>query len=123
MIHAIKDLFAKGDHEGAYALYMRDPSGGGNPELKRTTKAQFVSAMHSMSDTQGKSLFPRQLSHKQLAAVNAFRDAQGRYWKSKLSTLWANGDYRRYGLDIDQFAMLQQVRNQFGPNWLKSVKV
>lgn len=61
------------------------------------------------------------LSDKQRAAVVAFRDANGRDWKKKLGALWMNGNYSRSGIDMDQAALLQQVRNQFGPEWLENV--
>lgn len=61
------------------------------------------------------------LSDKQRAAVVAFRDANGRDWKEKLGALWMNGNYSRRGIDMDQAALLQQVRNQFGPEWLVNV--
>lgn len=61
------------------------------------------------------------LSDEQRAAVVAFRDANGRDWKDKLGALWMNGNYSRRGINLDQAALLQQVRNQFGPEWLENV--
>lgn len=57
------------------------------------------------------------LSEKQRTAVIAFRDTYGRYWKSKLRECWMKAEYPR-GLPEDHAALLQQVRNQFGPEWL-----
>ncbi len=57
---------------------------------------------------------------KQLGAVLAFQTAHGDEWKDKLSTSWGHGNYR--GVDSSQAALLQQVRNQFGPEWLEAVK-
>ncbi len=62
------------------------------------------------------------LSDDQRAAVVAFRDANGRDWKEKLGALWMNGNYSRRGIDMDQAALLQQVRNELGPEWLVNVK-
>lgn len=62
-----------------------------------------------------------ELTDDQRAAVVAFRDANGRDWKDKLGALWMNGSYSRRGIDMDQAALLQQVRNQFGPEWLANV--
>jgi hypothetical protein len=58
---------------------------------------------------------------KQLAAVAAFRASNGREWKEKLASLWMAGDYKRSGIDMDQAALLQQARNQLGPQWLANV--
>jgi hypothetical protein len=58
---------------------------------------------------------------KQLGAVLAFQTAHGNEWKDKLSASWGHGNYR--GVDANQAALLQQVRNQFGPEWLEAVKV
>jgi hypothetical protein len=61
------------------------------------------------------------LSDEQCAAVAAFCDANGRNWKGKLESLWINGNYSQRGIDTNQAALLQQVRNQFGPEWLFKV--
>ena len=58
---------------------------------------------------------------KQLGAVLAFQAAHGEEWKDKLSASWGHGNYR--GVDQSQAALLQQVRNQFGPEWLEAVKI
>lgn len=58
---------------------------------------------------------------KQLGAVLAFQAAHGDEWKDKLSASWGHGNYR--GVDKSQAALLQQVRNHFGPEWLEGVKV
>lgn len=53
-------------------------------------------------------------------AVAKFRDANGRGWKEKLNACWMSGNYR--GINFSQVALLQQVRNEFGPAWLARVK-
>lgn len=65
---------------------------------------------------------PEGLSEDQRAAVTAFRDANGRAWKAKLGSLWMSGNYSRHGVDANQAALLQQVRNQFGPEWLAAYR-
>jgi hypothetical protein len=57
----------------------------------------------------------------QRAAVSAFCAANGRGWKEKLASLWLSGNYKRSGIDVDQAALLQQARNQLGPQWLMKV--
>jgi hypothetical protein len=210
-------LFAKGDHDQAYTLYMRDPNGGAQADFNQTTKNQFVSRMYNTRDVHGKPVYPQpegyqqagfivgheahlrnsnswakiwhvfefeskpyvmlefeqpvstftdaevclqvsrgvtasqrktqmmvtadqidgirsptpviedddtapELSDAQRAAMVAFRDDNGRDWKHKLGVLWTTGNYVRRGIDKDQAAQLQQVRNQFGPEWLANVK-
>lgn len=58
-------------------------------------------------------------SAEQKAAVLAFMSANGKDWKDKLSAAWASGSYRF--ISKDNQALLQQVRNEFGPEWLARV--
>lgn len=83
-------------------------------ELKKQgrTEAEFFEARANAAP---------ELTDDQRAAVVAFRDANGRDWKDKLGALWMNGSYSRRGIDMDQAALLQQVRNQLGPEWLANV--
>lgn len=60
-------------------------------------------------------------SEEQKAALLAFISANGRDWKDKLSAAWASGNYRF--ISKDNQALLQQVRNDFGPEWLAGVYV
>lgn len=53
-------------------------------------------------------------------AVAKFRDANGRDWKYRLNLCWTTGNYR--AINMGQAALLQQVRNEFGPAWLARVK-
>jgi hypothetical protein len=62
-----------------------------------------------------------EITDDQRAAVAAFRDAKGREWKEELGLLWMSGQYARAGIARDQAALLQQVRNQLGPEWLMNV--
>lgn len=60
------------------------------------------------------------LSLEQRLALDRFREAHGRNWKSKLSSLWSSGKDESYPQDG---ALLRQVRNDFGPEWLASAKL
>lgn len=60
-------------------------------------------------------------SAEQKAAVLAFMSANGKDWKDKLSAAWASGSYRF--ISKDNQALLQQVRNDFGPEWLAKISV
>jgi hypothetical protein len=51
---------------------------------------------------------------EQINAVIHFARYHGRYWKAELSGCWITGHYPS-GVDS---CYLQQVRNQFGPEWL-----
>jgi len=54
----------------------------------------------------------------QRAALLKFRQMHGRRWKSWLRCAWMNGVYPTYCIDNGDDCLLQQVRNQLGPNWL-----
>lgn len=52
---------------------------------------------------------------EQLAALKAFAKRHGRHWKRALHNAWLDGrDAREPG-----GALLRQIRNQFGPQWLQ----
>jgi len=57
------------------------------------------------------------LNADQLAALRTFADANGRDWKFKLNHAWMSGRYREYR-GTNEYGLLQQVRNTFGPSWL-----
>ena len=57
-------------------------------------------------------------SQEQLAALQNFATTNGRSWKRALLSAWGNGGCDR----LAEGALLQQVRNQFGPTWLMSDK-
>ena len=61
------------------------------------------------------------LQEDQREALNAFCAKNMHNWKAELSDLWMKGDYSKRGIDQNQAALLQQVRNQFGPEWLEKV--
>lgn len=54
----------------------------------------------------------------QIDALYMFARANGRCWKSALAVLWQNGAYNNAVLGGADPALLQQVRNSFGPSWL-----
>ena len=55
---------------------------------------------------------------EQLSAVFAFAQKEGREWKSRLTSCWMKAGYPGH----DKIShLLQQVRNQFGPQWLESI--
>ena len=60
-----------------------------------------------------KSIYP-ELTNEQAHALQSYAEENGRRWKGKLNDDWMLG--RVYGA-------LQQVRNEFGPTWLKSYRL
>lgn len=54
-----------------------------------------------------------QLTDQQLQALREYAAKNGRTWKSKLGDDWLHCRTR---------GDLQQIRNQFGPTWLKRFK-
>ena len=63
------------------------------------------------------------LTAQQRQSLKQFASANGRNWKSELRTLWMNGAYHYAVLGGADAAMLQQVRNEFGPTWLTRFSV
>lgn len=59
------------------------------------------------------------LTIEQLAAIKAYAAENGRAWKSALRVDWETGNYS----DSAHSAELQQIRNAFGPVWLKRFKM
>lgn len=57
-------LFANGDHDEAYAHYMRDPNGGALADFSQTTKEQFIVSMYSLRDVQGNPIFPQPVGYQ-----------------------------------------------------------
>lgn len=61
-------------------------------------------------------MFAAKPTAEQLDALRAYAKEHGRTWKAKLHAEWMNACQ---GIsDLDQQALLQQVRNQLGPSWL-----
>lgn len=58
---------------------------------------------------------------EQWEALKAYAFAHGRTWKAQLRDEWMNACQ---GIsDLDQQALLQQLRNTFGPRWLRLIDI
>lgn len=66
-----------------------------------------------------------QLNSDQLDTLKQFSEENGRNWKSKLRELWSTGKDEHYKLSDGTAvgAILRQVRNDFGPDWLGKVNL
>lgn len=62
---------------------------------------------------------PGQMTRAQREAVMAVRESNPKGWKRELAAMWETGNYK--GMDTNQAALLQQVRNTQGPEWLVKV--
>ena len=62
---------------------------------------------------------PGQMTRAQREAVMAVRESNPKAWKRELAAMWESGNYK--GMDTNQAALLQQVRNTQGPEWLVKV--
>lgn len=69
--------------------------------------------MAAKTDTKSKAPSIWDLDEGQRAALLEFREQNGRNWKSKLLSGWTRAAFPGH---------LQAIRNQFGPEWLNSVK-
>jgi hypothetical protein len=56
---------------------------------------------------------------EQMAALKAWVEFAGTGWRRKLGDAWATGNYKGF----KQAGLLQQVRNEGGPEWLAKAKV
>jgi hypothetical protein len=56
---------------------------------------------------------------EQMAALKAWVEFAGTGWRRKLGDAWATGNYKGF----KQAGLLQQIRNQGGPEWLAKAKV
>ena len=63
-----------------------------------------------------------ELTAEQLAALRTFAHQHGRTWKAVLRDAWFSGNYP-HSADENSDALLQQVRNTFGPSWLLSFRL
>ena len=55
------------------------------------------------------------MTDDQYAALRRYADRHGAKWKERLINAWWEGT----DLSGDDGHLLRQIRNQFGPNWLK----
>lgn len=60
------------------------------------------------------------LTERQQWAIDTFRASKGRNWKSALRANWERASYP--GINADDAAALQQVRNTLGPEWLNKYR-
>jgi hypothetical protein len=60
------------------------------------------------------------ITREQKEALMAYRESKGDDWKEKLNEDWANASYP--GVTKAHAPLLQQVRNQQGPEWLSNLK-
>lgn len=60
------------------------------------------------------------ITRDQKDALMAYREAKGAEWKESLSADWARASYP--GVSKAHAPLLQQVRNQQGPEWLSNLK-
>lgn len=90
-----------------------------NTMLKRQgrTEAQWFASSPLGADDVDEA----KLSEAQMRAVVNFADKKGRGWRDQLMRCWLSASYP--GIDHDSGAALQQVRNQFGPEWLVNVQI
>ncbi len=51
---------------------------------------------------------------EQLNALREYAQSHGRTWKAKLKSAWFSGKDER----LPNAALLRQIRNDFGPQWL-----
>jgi hypothetical protein len=58
---------------------------------------------------------------EQLAALQEYANRNGRTWKSKLETDWMFARAGRPCMSDERCALLQQVRNNLGGSWLRSM--
>jgi|SRR5690349_5339753 len=60
----------------------------------------------------------RDLTPEQAAAIRAYAAQHGRTWKDQLLSDWMRAGSRTYR---GEWCYLQQIRNQKGPSWLRSM--
>ena len=79
----------------------------------------------AVSDPKPRQAAPEQevalpITREQKEALMAYRESKGAEWKEKLSADWAKASYP--GVSKAHAPLLQQVRNQQGPEWLSNLK-
>lgn len=86
------------------------------PSQPDPTPAPAIDAASGISNAQVATL-----SLLQLEAIRVFRTLKGRSWKAELNSCWSRASYP--GLGAQHAAVLQQIRNEFGPEWLQKFSV
>ena len=65
-----------------------------------------------------------QLTIKQARCLKAFAQRMGHQWKSKLRNTWCRDQpWGTTEAAREEHALLRQIRNDLGPNWLNKVKM
>ena len=61
----------------------------------------------------------KQPNEEQLAALRSYAEHEGEGWKMKLIIDWDRAGTDKWHAK-ETYGLLQQVRNRFGPRWLKT---
>ena len=61
------------------------------------------------------------ITNEQQKAIEKIKQTYGKNWKEQLKISWRTGIYM-WGLDSDEIANLQRLRNTLGNNGLKQIK-
>ena len=103
-----------------YAVVIFGPNELGNQdaeslenELVQTGNERIDMTAREVGGCEDKEPQP---SPEQMAAIQRFKDMHGATWKEDLMDCWLKAAYPRNYSDTH---WLQQVRNQFGPEWLE----
>jgi hypothetical protein len=129
---------------GGYVLYRRrrDRKMETSKAMVRTEARAEVEKEGRRRDTPGRSGAPQLVrevagagrrradkarkntpSPEQLAAIRRFAERHGRTWKSALNAAWMRVAYDFTARESGDDALLQQVRNNFGPSWLHTFQL
>jgi hypothetical protein len=108
---------------GRVMLYTERKDNDDWLDFSKGTESELRSEVTSLASTGGRAHSTKSnqaavtLTSDQLAALRTFAKANGRTWKSSLNTAWSTGRYNDYN-GTEEYGLLQQVRNAFGPSWL-----
>jgi hypothetical protein len=117
VIHSIKLLQGKDEFTNREeALKSKFPTGS-LKYLRYDEQGKITAQDYQPKQRVGNE--PAKLTGEQRTALKLFSEKNGNGWKEKLNIAWTSGSYK--GIDRSQSALLQQVRNQFGPEWLISL--
>jgi len=89
--------------------------------LRPSDSATQAPPAHAPVASNNASRQDTKLSLLQLEAIRVFRTLKGRSWKAELNNCWSRSSYP--GLGTQHAAVLQQLRNEFGPEWLQKFSV
>ena len=115
------------DHAAPFTYYLVDDSDPRDRRLSFKAKTMLVrqgrteDEWFAASPVGDDDMDAEKLTEAQMRAVVNFADQKGRGWRDQLMRCWERASYP--GIDPDDGAALQQVRNQFGPEWLVNVQI